>query len=59
MKQVPLTKSEMSAFRAWRGRGSLAEAMLKFAGVIDRLGKVTDGTTVTALTPRKSKNDFN
>ncbi|MDD3766761.1 MAG: elongation factor G [Eubacteriales bacterium] len=49
MKQVPIDKIRNVCLLGHGGAGktSLAEAMLKFAGVIDRLGKVTDGTTVT------------
>jgi len=37
------------------GKTSLVEAMLKFAGVSDRFGKVVDGTTVTDFDPEEIK----
>ncbi len=40
------------------GKTSLAEAMLKFVGVTDRLGKVADGTTVTDFDPEEIKRSI-
>ncbi len=40
------------------GKTTLAEAMFYNAGVIDRLGKVADGTTVTDCDPEEVKRGF-
>ena len=57
MKQVPIDKIRNVCLLGHGGSGktSLTEAMLKFAGVIDRLGKVTEGTTVTDFDPEEIK----
>ena len=40
------------------GKTTLAEAMLFNAGVIDRIGKSADGTTVTDCDPEEVKRNF-
>ena len=57
MKQYPIEKIRNVCLLAHGGAGktSLTEAMLKFAGVSDRFGKVTEGTTVTDFDPEEIK----
>ncbi|OQB15565.1 MAG: Elongation factor G [Firmicutes bacterium ADurb.Bin193] len=57
MRQVPIDKIRNVCLLGHGGSGktSLTEAMLKFAGVTDRLGKVSDGTTVTDFDPEEIK----
>ncbi len=46
------------AGHASKGKTSLAEAMLYTAGATDRLGRVTDGNTVTDFDPEEKKRHF-
>jgi len=57
MKQYPISKIRNVCLISHGGAGktSLAEAMLYNAGVLDRLGKVVDGTTTTDSDPEEIK----
>ncbi|NLB82113.1 MAG: elongation factor G [Clostridiaceae bacterium] len=57
MRQFPIDKIRNVCLLGHGGSGktSLAEAMLKYAKVTDRLGKVTEGTTVTDFDPEEIK----
>lgn len=57
MKQYPISKIRNVCLMSHGGAGktSLAEAMLYNTGVLDRLGKVTDGTTTTDYDPEEIK----
>ncbi len=60
MRQFPIERIRNVCLLGHGGAGktSLAEAMLKFAGVTDRLGKVSDGTTVTDFDPEEIKRSI-
>ncbi|MCK9477873.1 MAG: elongation factor G [Firmicutes bacterium] len=55
MRQVSIDKIRNICLLGHGGSGktSLTEAMLKYAKVIDRLGKVTEGTTATDFDPEE------
>ncbi|MCG8499098.1 MAG: elongation factor G [Firmicutes bacterium] len=57
MKQYPISKVRNVCLMSHGGAGktSLAEAMLYNTGVLDRFGKVTDGTTTTDYDPEEIK----
>jgi len=57
MKQYPISKIRNVCLISHGGAGktSLTEAMLYNAGVLDRLGKVVDGTTTTDSDPEEIK----
>ncbi len=57
MKQYPISKLRNVCLMSHGGAGktTLAEAMLYNTGVLDRFGKVTDGTTTTDYDPEEIK----
>ncbi len=57
MKQYPISKLRNICLMSHGGAGktTLAEAMLYNTGVLDRFGKVTDGTTTTDYDPEEIK----